>query len=80
MNIFNPQVVVIGGGVIAAGELLLAPAREVMLERALAPGKDVVRVEAARLRPRGGDDRRRAAGARRRRRASSTGAHRGAAA
>jgi len=27
MNIFNPEVVVIGGGVIAAGELLLAPAR-----------------------------------------------------
>ena len=38
VNIFNPQVVVIGGGVIAAGELLLAPAREVMLERALRPG------------------------------------------
>ncbi len=27
VNIFNPEVVVIGGGVIAAGELLLAPAR-----------------------------------------------------
>ena len=54
MNIFNPQVVVIGGGVIAAGELLLAPAREVMLERALAPGKDVVRVEAARIGPEAG--------------------------
>src|SRR3954451_16064770 len=39
VNIFNPQVVVIGGGVIAAGELLLAPAREVMMERALSPGK-----------------------------------------
>ena len=44
----------IGGGVIAAGELLLAPAREVMLERALAPGKDVVRVEAARFGPEAG--------------------------
>ena len=54
VNIFNPQVVVIGGGVIAAGELLLAPAREVMLERALAPGKDVVRVEAARFGPEAG--------------------------
>ena len=54
MNIFNPQVVVIGGGVIAAGELLLAPAREVMMERALAPGKDVVRVEAARHGPEAG--------------------------
>ena len=54
VNIFNPQVIVIGGGVIAAGELLLAPAREVMLERALAPGKDVVRVEAARMGPEAG--------------------------
>lgn len=54
VNTFNPQVVVIGGGVIAAGELLLAPAREVMLERALAPAKDVVRIEAARFGPEAG--------------------------
>jgi glucokinase len=54
VNIFNPQVVVIGGGVIAAGELLLAPAREVMRERALSPAKDVVRVEAARMGPEAG--------------------------
>lgn len=47
VNIFNPQVVVIGGGVSAAGELLLAPAREVMLRRALAPNKELVRVEEA---------------------------------
>jgi glucokinase len=54
VNIFIPQVVVIGGGVIAAGELLLAPAREVMMERALSPGKDSVRVEAARFGPEAG--------------------------
>jgi glucokinase len=54
LNIFNPQVVVIGGGVIAAGELLLAPARAVMMERALSPGKDVARVEAARHGPEAG--------------------------
>jgi glucokinase len=47
VNIFNPQMVVIGGGMIGAGELLLAPAREVMLERALSPQRDEVRVEAA---------------------------------
>jgi glucokinase len=47
VNIFNPQAVVIGGGVSAAGELLLAPAREVVMERALSPNKDVVRIEAA---------------------------------
>jgi glucokinase len=44
VNIFNPEVVVIGGGVIGAGELLLEPARAVMKKRALAPAKDMVRV------------------------------------
>jgi glucokinase len=47
VNIFNPEVVAIGGGVIAAGEMLLAPVREVMMRRVLQPGRDVVRVEAA---------------------------------
>ena len=47
VNIFNPQVVVIGGGVSAAGDLLLSPAREVVAERALRPGRDVVRIVAA---------------------------------
>src|SRR3954453_7916135 len=46
VNIFNPEVVVIGGGVIAAGDLLLDPAREVMAARALAPSRDLVRVAA----------------------------------
>jgi glucokinase len=44
VNVFNPEVIVIGGGVIGAGELLLAPARREMLARALAPGRDEVRV------------------------------------
>jgi glucokinase len=47
VNIFNPSVIVIGGGVIGAGELLLAPARAEMLARALAPGRDEVQVVAA---------------------------------
>jgi glucokinase len=47
VNIFNPEVVVIGGGVIAAGEMLLAPARDEMLARALSPSKEIVRVAAA---------------------------------
>ena len=51
VNIFNPEVVVIGGGVIATGELLLEPAREVMLKRALAPAKDMVRVVATSFGP-----------------------------
>jgi glucokinase len=47
VNIFNPQVVVVGGGVIGAGELLLEPARAVVAERALAPSRDEVRIVAA---------------------------------
>ncbi len=35
LNVFNPDVVVVGGGVIAAGELLLAPARAEAVRRAL---------------------------------------------
>ena len=45
--IFNPEVIVIGGGVIAAGELLLAPAREELLRRAMEPVRSGVRVAAA---------------------------------
>ena len=47
VNIFNPEVVVIGGGVSAAGELLLEPARRVVAERALPPARDAVRIVAA---------------------------------
>ena len=49
LNIFNPEVVVIGGGVIAAGELLLAPARAEVTSRILAPTRDAVRIVAARF-------------------------------
>jgi glucokinase len=44
VNILNPEVVVVGGGVLAAGELLLEPARRVVAERALAPSRDQVRI------------------------------------
>ena len=36
VNIFNPELVVIGGGFAAAGDFVLAPAREVMRREALA--------------------------------------------
>ncbi|MEX2107728.1 MAG: ROK family protein [Solirubrobacterales bacterium] len=36
-NIFEPEVIVIGGGVIAAGDLLLGPARRELAARALPP-------------------------------------------
>jgi glucokinase len=44
VNAFNPQVVVVGGGVIAMGDLLLEPAREEVARRALAPSRDLVRI------------------------------------
>ena len=47
VNVLNPEVIVIGGGVIAAGEMLLEPARREMCERALRPARDAVRIVAA---------------------------------
>jgi glucokinase len=44
VNALSPQVVVVGGGAIAAGDLLLAPAREVVAERALPPMSKAVRI------------------------------------
>jgi len=50
VNIFNPEVIVVGGGWgEAAGELLLAPARDLMLREALSPGRELVRVVPATL-------------------------------
>jgi glucokinase len=49
VNIFNPEVVVVGGGAIAAGELLLAPAREVVARRALPINRETVRLVSARF-------------------------------
>ncbi|HEY4097456.1 MAG TPA: ROK family protein, partial [Baekduia sp.] len=49
VNILNPEVVVVGGGVLAAGELLLEPARRVVAARALAPSRDQVRIVSTRF-------------------------------
>jgi glucokinase len=50
INIFNPDVVVIGGGFgMAAGELLLRPARAAILREALAPAGEEVRLVLAEL-------------------------------
>lgn len=51
VNIFNPEIVVIGGGVAAAGDLLLDPAREVLAERALRPSREQVQVVPAAFGP-----------------------------
>jgi glucokinase len=40
-NIFEPEVIVVGGGVIAAGDLLLEPARAELRARALLPMKRI---------------------------------------
>ncbi|HEU4904715.1 MAG TPA: ROK family protein [Solirubrobacterales bacterium] len=45
-NIFEPEVIVIGGGVIAAGDLLLGPARRELEARALRPMNRTPVVEA----------------------------------
>ncbi|MDI6816214.1 MAG: ROK family protein [Actinomycetota bacterium] len=44
INIFNPEIVVIDGGMADAGELVLAPARAVVAERTLHPNKDVAKI------------------------------------
>jgi glucokinase len=47
VNALNPEIVVIGGGAVAAGDLLLDPARAVVAERALPPARAAVRIEPA---------------------------------
>jgi glucokinase len=50
VNVFDPQIVVVGGGFgTAAGELLLAPARELVKREALAPAGEEVRLVNAAL-------------------------------
>jgi glucokinase len=49
VNIFEPEVVVIGGGAASARDLLLDPARDVVAERALRPSRDHVRIVPAAL-------------------------------
>jgi glucokinase len=49
VNVFNPELVVLGGGFARAGDLLLEPARRVVAERALEPARDVVRIVPAQL-------------------------------
>jgi glucokinase len=49
INAFDPELVVVGGGFAAAGELLLGPAREVMAREALQPMREDVRVVRAEL-------------------------------
>src|SRR5215218_4064760 len=49
VNVFNPELVVVGGGFAAAGELLFEPARQLLAREALHPGRDLVRIVRAEL-------------------------------
>jgi glucokinase len=51
VNVFEPQVVVIGGGFGRAGDLLLDSAREVLAQEGLTPGRNTVRIVQAQLGP-----------------------------
>ncbi len=47
VNVLNPEVVIVGGGVLGAGELVLGPAREEAAARALPASFEAVRIEQA---------------------------------
>jgi glucokinase len=49
MNVFEPEVFVVGGGFSAAGDLLLGPAREIVARDALAPIRDQAPIVLAEL-------------------------------
>jgi glucokinase len=48
-NTFDPEMIVIGGGVGELGELLLHPARDFLQKNAMPPGRDHVKVASAKL-------------------------------
>jgi glucokinase len=54
VNIFNPEVIAVGGGVMEAGELILEAAREAVRLRARPPSRDIVKVQEASLGPESG--------------------------
>ncbi len=54
VNIFNPEVIAVGGGAMAAGELILEAAREEVYLRARPPSRDLVEVKEATLGPESG--------------------------
>jgi glucokinase len=54
VNIFNPEVVAVGGGAMEAGELILKAARREVALRARPPSRDLAEVKVAALGPRSG--------------------------
>ncbi len=51
VNVFNPELVILGGGFAEAEDLLFEPARETLAVEALPPGRDLVRIVSAELGP-----------------------------
>ena len=49
VNVFNPEVIAIGGGAMDAGELILKAAREEVMLRARSPSRDLAEIEVAAL-------------------------------
>ena len=49
VNIFNPEMIVVGGGMAKMGDLLLEPARQVVRERAFSLSAQAVRIVSAQL-------------------------------
>ena len=54
VNVFNPEVVAVGGGAMGAGELILKAARREVMLRARPPSRDLAEVKAATLGPKSG--------------------------
>jgi glucokinase len=54
INIFNPEVILIGGGLSEAGEFLMNPARKTTMERCYKPSWEEVKVKRAGLREQAG--------------------------
>jgi glucokinase len=54
VNVFNPEVVAVGGGVMEAGELVLEAARREVILRSRPPSRDRAQVKVATLGPKSG--------------------------
>lgn len=54
VNVFNPEVITIGGGMADAGDLLLAPAKRTMASLAMKPNSEIVRIVLSELGNRAG--------------------------
>jgi glucokinase len=54
VNIFDPELVILGGGFAEAEDLIFQPAREALAVEALPPGRDLVRIVPAQLGPEAG--------------------------